>query len=986
MSKIFDALDELAKQTYAPEWKDPAIRQFVRTGDEALLPGIRPFKNSWSGSLPQELPAPDAWTDEASRVLRLGHLKRVPSMLESWLQRFGRNYRDNWPQFDAAIKILRAVGLSDAEIRQTLLACDLWESKEQTPTQAGELFLQLDPTDAEIRQGFQQSYDGEWQLPALLAHSQPERMEKLLAGGLKFKNASLTYGLMVRANPARFATKAFEVFEKLPESIHRMNLITTLAEVLPSQYLDRACAEARNCLRRVPIADDVLGRNCSEFMLQQNQPDALELCCQWMSGYAGENPWNAPHQRELIFTWAAQHQPTMIRPMAEACARCGAANVVLLGLKQWKQQGIAPNTSERFHEAIQRVLQQTDTAHIISAVAEARDWDLQRTSEDLWPLLQHKSRPVRGAAARVLAGLGFAAAGERAIKLLGHKKADVRQAAVMLLSQINDTQAIQALKHHLDAEENDDVRDNVLLVLESSGAGATLSPAEQQERIAKTLAKSKAAPAAWIHAEALVFKKRDDGRLTPEQTLYLLIRQSRCKEMRADLEAKPLYATLDRQGSGEASLALLQAFLGSAQDASDRWVLALAALTGDDRLVPVFRKAILDWAEKSRGKLAEYGAQALALLGTEAALMVVDSLSVRFRSKNKNIGQAAAEAFAAAAEAREVTVEELGDLVVPWLGFEPGKPRFIDAGKSQVEARIDAELKLSFRDVKTGKVMSKFPSGVSAEIHSEFKTLAGTLKEAVKAQLLRIETLLVRQFRWPTQRWRELYLAHPLLRPFTQRLVWGWRDADGQLRHTFRALEDSSLTDVEDHTVALPKDGSVSLVHPLDLSDEARAAWLRHLADYEIVPPFSQLDRPVVRATPENAVLKFGRQVHGTDVNAMTFRSRAEKLGWSRGSVCDGGGVTAYRKVFTGAGVEAFLSVEGLYVGISMDETIQLGDLYFVEAGSVKVGSYTYDEPGKDDDPRLIAFGAVPAVPFSEVMGDLEKIAGQSSNPEPETN
>ena len=68
------------------------------------------------------------------------------------------------------------------------------------------------------------------------------------------------------------------------------------------------------------------------------------------------------------------------------------------------------------------------------------------------------------------------------------------------------------------------------------------------------------------------------------------------------------------------------------------------------------------------------------------------------------------------------------------------------------------------------------------------------------------------------------------------------------------------------------------------------------------------------------------------------------------------GGVTAYRKVFSGAGVEAFLTLEGMYVGIGMDETITLGDLFFVTSNSVKVGSYTYDEPGKEDDPRLIAF------------------------------
>jgi hypothetical protein len=982
MSKILEAIDKLAKQTYPPGWNNPAIRKFIETGDEGLLKGIPSFQYSWAGGLVDALPDPDAWTDEASRVLGLAHAKGLRSLLENWLRRYCRYQSANWQHFDAAVKQLKSVVLSDAEVRDLLMECDVWDSQAQKPTPAAELVLQ--GADAEIIAGIMQKYDAQWQLPALLAHSQPDRLERLMAGGLKFRNVSATYEKIVLANPGRFAAKAFAVFEKLQAPRERIDLIVTLAETVPGKYMDPACAEVSAYLRQDVIPEDYLGRFCAEFMLKHGLPDALELTCKWMAGFAGMGRWDGPHQRALVITSALEKAPRLVLPMAEACARCPAGNVALLGLKYWKQQGIG-DAADRYHEAVKRLLANADASAVVSAIAEAREWDIQRTKEDIWPLMLHKSRPVRGAAARALACMGYAESGERAAKLLEHKKADIRQAAVLLLSQIGGDEAARILKQHLDIEENDDARDSILLTLEASGSGAALSPAEQRERIAKTLAKSKSPPSPWIKADALVFKKRDGGALTTDETLYLLIRQSRCKEMRADLEAKPIITTLDRKGSADAALTLIQGFLGTAQDASDRWVLALAALTGDDRLVPVLRKAILDWADKSRGKLAEYGAQALALLGTEAALMVVDSLSVRFRSKNKNIGQAAADAFAAAAEARGVTVEELGDLVVPWLGFEPGKPRLIDAGKSQVEARIDAELKLGFRDVKTGKTMSKLPSGVSAEVQAEFKTLAGTLKEAVKAQLLRIEILLVRQFRWPVARWRGLYLAHPLLRPFTQQLVWGWRDADGKLRHTFRALDDASLTDAQDNAVALPDEGTISLVHPLDLTDEARAAWLQHLADYEIAPPFPQLDRPVVRVKPEDAGLKFGRHVQGTDLNAMTFRSRAEKLGWSRGSVCDAGAVTAYRKVFSGAGIEAFLSLEGMYVGIGMEESIQLGDVCFVKAGSVKVGSYTYDEPGKDDDPRLIAFGDVPAVPFSEVMGDLAKIAGTSTKSETET-
>src|SRR5262249_29554146 len=128
----------------------------------------------------------------------------------------------------------------------------------------------------------------------------------------------------------------------------------------------------------------------------------------------------------------------------------------------------------------------------------------------------------------------------------------------------------------------------------------------------------------------------------------------------------------------------------------------------------------------------------------------------------------------------------------------------------------------------------------------------------------------------------------------------------------------------------------------------------------------------------EQRDVRMSRELSGTSLNALTFRGRAEKLGWARGSVTDGGGIDFYLKVFPGAGVEAFLGLGGMYIGIGMDDSIQLGDYYFVNGGTVRVGSYVYDNPSDDGDARLIAFGAVPPVVFSEVMGDLKRIAGRS--------
>ena len=70
------------------------------------------------------------------------------------------------------------------------------------------------------------------------------------------------------------------------------------------------------------------------------------------------------------------------------------------------------------------------------------------------------------------------------------------------------------------------------------------------------------------------------------------------------------------------------------------------------------------------------------------------------------------------------------------------------------------------------------------------------------------------------------------------------------------------------------------------------------------------------------------------------------------------------------------LEVEGMYIGIGMEDSIKLGRFCFVKSGSVSTGSYVYDEPNDENDPRLLSFGNAPPIVFSETLGDLERIAG----------
>ena len=231
-------------------------------------------------------------------------------------------------------------------------------------------------------------------------------------------------------------------------------------------------------------------------------------------------------------------------------------------------------------------------------------------------------------------------------ELLAAKKASVRSAAVSLLAVAATPAAAKALEARLDDESDEEVRDQILLSLDQvwEAQGKKITRKQIDQRIARTAEKLEKPVADWIDEKKLpplCFAKGGE-KLKPQTVRYLLYRQSRAREMRPDIECKPLYALIDRKTSGDFALAVLQIFLGSKMAAEDRWALAIAGILGDDRIVAVLMNQIRVWVDANRGKLAEYAAEALALLGSDVALCAVDALSIRYRSKQKNIGKAAA--------------------------------------------------------------------------------------------------------------------------------------------------------------------------------------------------------------------------------------------------------------------------------------------------------------------------------------------------------
>ena len=135
------------------------------------------------------------------------------------------------------------------------------------------------------------------------------------------------------------------------------------------------------------------------------------------------------------------------------------------------------------------------------------------------------------------------------------------------------------------------------------GQRAEIMREEIDRRIRRTAPKLKEPVANWLDETRLpALRYRDGDPLGSEATRYLLYRQSRAKEIRPDIEARPLYALIHRTTSGDFALEVFRQFAASKADAKDRWALAIAGLLGDDRLVPILNQMIQTWVNPTAAR------------------------------------------------------------------------------------------------------------------------------------------------------------------------------------------------------------------------------------------------------------------------------------------------------------------------------------------------------------------------------------------------
>jgi hypothetical protein len=545
----------------------------------------------------------------------------------------------------------------------------------------------------------------------------------------------------------------------------------------------------------------------------------------------------------------------------------------------------------------------------------------------------------------------------------------------------------------LNAEKSDDARDLMLTNLadklyKKAGekeVAEMVTYAKERGKLDKQVEK-------WIDESKLPALSFQSGKKLDLDTVrFLLYRMSRAKEMKSDIEAKVVLNLIDRSKSGAFAKEIFNLYLGNGADSKQKYCLALAGLLGDDEVVQTLRSTVQRWAENTlkwfqddkgtwqqsgegaRLKMAEYAVGALALIGSNKALRAVEFFSRKYRSKNKNIGEAAKNALKTAAEELGISPYELADSIIPDFGFD-GLFKTFDIKGAEYRAFIDNDFKLAYFDENNKKLKSP-PKGTPEELKTEFKEIAKEVRDIVRSQSDRLEQYMVIGRRWTKENWERFFLGNPIMFVYAIKLIWGEFDKNGKLVNAFYCSEDTTLLNLDDEEISIDEENIVGMLHPLHISEQERRQWQDKFYELGIEAIFDQMNRAVHTITDADKNLLINNNFSGRKVDARAAVGYFEKLGWQRGSVVDGGMVSAYRKSFEEAGVDAMIEVDGIYMGWYEYDDAQTGRLFFVKTGSVQFGSYTYDEPSDDKDKRLIPFKDISDIIYSEIIGDLEKIA-----------
>ncbi len=491
---------------------------------------------------------------------------------------------------------------------------------------------------------------------------------------------------------------------------------------------------------------------------------------------------------------------------------------------------------------------------------------------------------------------------------------------------------------------------------------------------------SKSRTLAWAYETPFSEVHNKNGELADETYLQdILLCYANMEKPGLNEEAKHLAESLQETEFAVYANELFDKWLEAGADTKKRWVMYAASIHGGRAIMKTLYQQIQEWSKHSRGAIATAAVQALALNPSSEALVLVDNIAHKF--KYRQVKEAAENTLKVVAEQLGLTKEELEDKIVPDFGFNEKGERTFDYGDRYFTVILTPSFELQVVDAEGKKIKSlpapgkKDDAEKAKKASEELKEIKKQLKTVIANQKLRLELALSSERCWNISVWKELFTKNPIMNQFAIGLVWGLYK-ERKLIQSFRYLGDGTFNTETGEEYPMPEQGSIGLVHPIELSEESRRVWKQQLADYEMVQPIEQLDRAFFYRTQEEDSAKTLERFGGMLVENLTLNSKLLQQGWYRGPVQESGKIHLYYREDSSIGLGAELHFSGTYVvGVQSDEVI-VYDARFYKAGTIERRSYSEDEA---DDEKQIPLKEIPERYFSEIVLQLTNATATST-------
>ncbi|MGX4038189.1 DUF4132 domain-containing protein [Escherichia coli] len=418
---------------------------------------------------------------------------------------------------------------------------------------------------------------------------------------------------------------------------------------------------------------------------------------------------------------------------------------------------------------------------------------------------------------------------------------------------------------------------------------------------------------------------------------------------------------------------LFTAWQTAGAPSKESWAFTALGVLGNDDTARKLTPLIRAWPGESQHKRATVGLDILAAIGSDIALMQLNGIAQKL--KFKALQERAKEKIANIAESRELTVAELEDRLAPDLGLDDNGSLLLDFGPRQFTVSFDETLKPFVRDASGSRLKDlPKPNKSDDELQANnavnrYKLLKKDARTVAAQQVARLESAMCLRRRWSPENFQLFLVEHPLVRHLTRRLIWRVYSAENQLLACFRVAEDNSYSTADDDLFTLPEgDISIGIPHVLEISPTDAAAFGQLFADYELLPPFRQLDRNSYALTEAERNASELTRWAGRKCPSGRVMGLANK-GWMRGEPQDGGWIGWMIKPLGRWSLIMEID-EGFAVGMSPAELSAeqlLSKLWLWEG---KAESYGWGSNSTQE----AQFSVLDAITASELINDIEAL------------